>query len=86
MRIKSQNVRQQQSGAMSMSRGTAQKRKDALLYGAIACGAYAVITLNKHMKECSEASKNTKRALWVVLSAVVGELVVKAVSFIHFGG
>lgn len=63
-----------------------QTKKDVLLYLAIACGAYACVTLNKHMKDCAESSKNTKRALWVVLSAVVGELVVKAVGLIHFGG
>ena len=64
----------------------AQKKKDALLYVAIACGAYAVFTLRNHMKSCEDASKNTKRALWVVLSAVIGEIVIKGMSLIHFGG
>lgn len=64
---------------------TPNKMKDQMLGIALLAGVYACITLNRHMRDCAESSKNVKRALWIVLSAVVGELVLKGFSMIHLG-
>lgn len=51
--------------------------------------AFALFYINqnvkRHVQSCEEGSKNTKRVLWLLFSAVVTEVVIKGLSMLHTG-
>ena len=37
------------------------------------------------MEKCEEASKNVRRVLWLVLTAVIIEVIIKIIRLVHLG-